>query len=357
MPYPVTANALAKIQSRSNVAATIGVVLTSPDGAILKYSTIEIFGCKRGLIPNSNLYEQFNGNGQGGTLKLEIFDYDGELLNLLHSDNVIGWTVDYYVIFEDLTEADVVLVYSGTLDIPFTWSENTRRVSFNVLSSNVKGVIKGPAVIGWVKGVKIQESLEDLAITSPLSVITQNKKKRGVANGTFITSRATLNMSVPPEIQFVNGVDNSEGCTTQTMWIGGCKCVMAFVEADEIEGSINVSEGVIGMSARDMDDMDANNPSVLFASVAGLDIWNGKYIKLKVKTETYVYVADAAPENVEASVFGYNTFLIDENHPILKTQDWIPGVSINEPFSATDYDWSGYLPKDIFSGGNCVIRR
>jgi len=306
MPYPLSAFAANKITSKDDVSLTTFIEIIKPGGGTLRYSTVELFGAKKGLQQNGPVYEQFNGAGSGGSVNISIFDADGTLLSQLKNSNLINAKVDYYIIFETGSWNDKILIFSGKLDSPFSWSENSRMVTFNVVKNGIDGVITAPAVLGDVKGVPNTEDTTDMTTTEAMYVKTTGKKRRGGWNTVDVKSDCTVS-KMPPE----SLINNPRGYI-----IGGVNCYGTFTDDQKWIGALNLDNGDhINITGRDEEDTDHNNPTTLWLQ-GEFNHLAGKFIKLKVKVEAIVFKA-ARPTNVDEATFDGNYFLLNEDDPML----------------------------------------
>jgi len=303
MPYPLTAPAQAKINSVDNVSMVPFIEFTI-DGRTHKYSTIEIFDAKEGLRLNASAYEFMNSTGQSGSLPINIVDETGEIFSLFKGKNIIKSSVSIYIVFTDLTWNDKVLVFSGKIETPFKWSENTRIITFNCLPHRLEGKITAPIVFGDMPGVQIIDPLHGLSATSPIYVRSAGKRKRNASNIVLGNDSFTTNIDIPDE--YLN--------KPYYIKLGKILCNGSFIDKRTFHcNAINTTYEMPNVRNRDKDDLDYENRNAVYITGSGVDL-AGKYIRFKIDTEYNIFrFAKTEFETTGGSSFGnLNASIITE---------------------------------------------
>jgi len=294
MPYPLTAPAQTKISSIDNVSI-VPLIEFTVDGKIFRYSTIEIFDAKKGLKLSTSAYEFMNATGQSGSLPINIVDETGEIFSILKDETIVKSNISIYIVFTDLTWADNVLIFSGKIETPFKWSENTRIISFNCLPHRLEGTITGPIVFGDMPGVQIIDPLNGLAATSPIYMRSAGKRKRFASNIVTGNSDFTVNIDIPDEYIDTN-------CYIK---LGKILCNGSFIDKRTFHcNAINTTYELPNVRNRDEDDSDIDNRNAVYITGSGVDL-AGKYIRFKIDTEYQIFrFAKTEFETTGGSSFG-----------------------------------------------------
>jgi len=285
MPYPLTANAQAKINRRDDVSITVVAEITTGENT-LRYSEYPTFDAMKGLRLSASIFELLNSAGQTGSMTINICDEDGMLKDLITTTNLIGEKVEIFVVFNDLTWADRVLVFSGKVETPFRWNENTRIVTLTCLPESLEGKIPAPIVFGDMPGVKVVDPLDGLKAISHLYAQSKGKRDRRTANIVTYNQVFSVDREVPEEMlgEFY------------TLLVGKILVNGTFTTLNQFTcASTNISFALPNFLGRKKDDVDFDNTSIAFlgpvdTSNPGLEAGlNGKYIRMKIDIKYNVW--------------------------------------------------------------------
>jgi len=285
MPYPLTANAQAKINRRDDVSVTT-VVEIDIGGNTLRYSEYPVFNSIKGLRVNTSIFELLNNAGQTGSVPISICDEDGSLKSIITSTNIIKNAISVFMVFEDLTWDDRVLVFNGTLETPFKWNENTRIVTFNCVPQQLNGKIPAPIVFGDMPGVEVVDPLDGLKATSPIYTISAGKKNRNAGNIIIGNNSFSVDREMPDEM--VGPV--------YTLLLGNI-LVTGYFQSNTsfLCQHINTSFQLPNIQVRNEDDLDYENMSVAFITAINPDSpgmeqgLSGKYLRIKINVDYEIW--------------------------------------------------------------------
>ncbi len=310
MPYPLTTDAQNKIDSIDGVSLTL-LIQFFINGTEYRYSTLPLFNAKKGLKIGSKALELLNSSGQTGSLPVNIVDYDSSLREIIQTKNLMMCEANAFVIFEDLTWDDRVLVFSGRIETPFKWDENTRIVQFNILPYALEGLIPGPIVFGDMPGVHVRDDLDGLMMVSPLYCKSHGKRRRDRLNFVEHNNFFYINIDIPIDMRehVVNNV---------TVPIGYSLIVDNIVVKGYFKNSrlfhctfVNDSYGMAGITSRQTVDKDKQSNNT-FWTLPGLENMDGNYLRILVTLEYDIFISDERPSYMDEEVFLQSTFLVSE---------------------------------------------
>ena len=327
MPYPLTVDAQAKINRRDDVALTLLVELIVGD-KVFKYSKLALFGAKKGLRVNSNVLELLNSAGQTGSLPINIIDKDDEMRQLIMNENIMKCPVNVWVIFEDLTWDDRILVFSGKAETPFKWNENTRTVSFNVLPYGLDGKIPAPIVFGDMPGVNVKHELDGLRAVTPLYCYATGKRRRDKMNTVTYNNYFYVNMDMPDNM--VNqGFDPETNAPlgpfysliVDKVFVSGyfkTKRMFKCAYGVNMGWPHDIGDDAYTVVDRKEKDKDYESTNTFWVRPnPGGDEYTGKYLDLNMNYTYKIFKADEPPSGMELeNLFLDSTFLIYEGSDI-----------------------------------------
>lgn len=182
----LTSNAQAKVAQTTGTEPVILLEVYWATGKRV-YSTHSIYGYQSKILKIGTLTSTINVSGQQSSdVNIALDDIDGELKTLIDTLDIHKTKAIVKMGYTDLLESDAFIIFQGQISAPFTWGENDRSVSFDILSEIESFEIGFSPEEGQLDFV----SLEMIGVPWPLSfgsvLYSQTSKVHQTLTGTLL---------------------------------------------------------------------------------------------------------------------------------------------------------------------------
>lgn len=132
----LTANAQTAIATKLGKEPIMVVEIEWTTGKISRYADAPINGIPARILEMGSIdnVTDFTGSSSIGSVSLVLADPDNEIKNIIDQTDVHQRPVRIYQMFAGMSDSDKILVFTGRVNSPMSWSLSARTFSFSVLT-------------------------------------------------------------------------------------------------------------------------------------------------------------------------------------------------------------------------------